>query len=154
LQVDFYQRYQEIIDEYNRGKDTVVIEETFRKLIEFVNSLTDEEIEAKREGLTDEQKAIFDIIRKPNLSEADKKKIKEISIELLKDLKQDKLRVEQWANKSVTAAAVFNAVSKTLYDALPFPTYRNNDVDLKTNLVFEHLKHQYYGGGRSVYGAY
>jgi type I restriction enzyme R subunit len=154
LQVDFYQRYQEIIDEYNRGKDTVVIEETFRKLIEFVNSLTDEEIEAKREGLTDEQKAIFDIIKKPNLSEADKKKIKEISIELLEDLKQEKLRVEQWADKSVTAAAVFNAVSKTLFEALPFPTYQNDDIDAKTNLVFEHLKHQYFGGGSSVYGVY
>ncbi|MBK8448718.1 MAG: type I restriction endonuclease subunit R [Saprospiraceae bacterium] len=59
LRVDFYQRYQEIIDEYNRGKDSVTIEETFKKLIEFVNSLTEEEIDTKREGLTEEQKAIF-----------------------------------------------------------------------------------------------
>jgi type I restriction enzyme R subunit len=154
LQVDFYQRYQEIIDEYNRGKDTVVIEETFRKLIEFVNSLTGEEIEAKREGLTDEQKAIFDIIRKPDLSEADKKKIKKISIELLQDLKQEKLRVEQWADKSVTAAAVFNAISKTLFEALPYPIYQNEDIDVKTHQVFEHLRTQYYGGGRSIYGYY
>ena len=154
LQVDFYKKYQEIIDEYNRGKDSVTIEETFKKLIEFVNSLTEQEVETKREGLTDEQKAIFDIIRKPELSESDKKKIKEISIELLEELKSEKLRVEQWADKSVTAAAVFNAVSRTLYDALPFPLYQNDDIDLKTNLVFEHLKHQYYGGGQSIYGLY
>lgn len=33
MAVDFYKRYQEIIEEYNRGKDEVVIKETFRKLI-------------------------------------------------------------------------------------------------------------------------
>jgi type I restriction enzyme R subunit len=154
LRVDFYKRYQEIIDDYNRGKDAVTIEETFKKLIEFVNSLSEEEADTKREGLTEEQKAIFDILRKPDLSESDKKKIKEIAIELLDELKKDKLKVEQWADKSVTAAAVFNTVNKTLFEALPYPTYHTNDIDLRTNLIYEHLKHQYYGGGLSVYGKY
>ena len=152
--VDYYTKYQEIITEYNKGKDKQVIEETFRKLIELVNSFTAEEAETKREGLTDEQKAIFDILRKPTLSSADKKKIKEIAIDLLDELKKDKLKVEQWADKSTTAAAVFNVVSKTLFELLPYPTYENDDIDLKTNLVFEHLKQQYYGGGLSVYGLY
>ena len=57
LTVDYYKRYQEIIEEYNRGKDEVVIKETFRKLIELVNSYSEEQADAKREGLTDEQKA-------------------------------------------------------------------------------------------------
>jgi type I restriction enzyme, R subunit len=154
LRVDFYQRYQEIIDRYNRGKDAVTIEETFKKLIEFVNSLSEEEADTKREGLTEEQKAIFDILRKPNLTDSDKKKIKEVAIELLEDLKKEKLKVEQWADKSVTAAAVFNAVSKTLFELLPYPTYQTDEIDLKTNLVYEHLKQQYYGGGSSLYGPY
>lgn len=154
LRVDFYQRYQEIIDEYNRGKDSVTIEETFKRLIDFVNSLSEEEAETKREGLTEEQKAIFDIIRKPDLLETEKKKIKKIAIELLDELKKDKLKVEQWADKSVTAAAVFNTVSKTLFELLPYPTYQTDDVDLKTNMVYEHLKRQYFGGGISIYGQY
>ena len=154
LRVDFYKRYQEIIDEYNRGKDTVNIEETFRKLIEFMNSLTEEEKDTKREGLNEEQKAIFDILRKPNLSVTEKKKIKEIAIELLEELKTDKLKIEQWAEKYATAAAVFNSVSKTLFETLPYPTYQTDEIDLKTNLVFEHLKHQYFGGGMSIYGRY
>lgn len=154
LRVDFYQRYQEIIDNYNRGKDAVTIEETFKKLIEFVNSLSEEEADTKREGLTEEQKAIFDLLRKPGLSESDKKKIKEIAIELLNDLKKEKLKVEQWADKSVTAAAVFNTVSKTLFESMPYPTYQTDDIDLKTNLVYAHLRQQYYGGGMSIYGTY
>jgi len=59
-----------------------------------------------------------------------------------------------WDCKTATAAAVYNRVNKTLFDSLPYPTYETDEVDLKTNHVFEHLKHQYYGGGMSVYGAY
>lgn len=155
LTVDYYKRYQEIIEEYNRGKDEVVIKETFRKLIELVNSYSEEEADTKREGLTDEQKAIFDILRQgKKLEEKEKNEIKKISIELLEELKKEKLRVDQWADKSVTAAAVFNYVNKTLFEVLPYPTYQTDDIDLRTNLVYEHLKHQYFGGGISIYGRY
>src|SRR5690606_24670317 len=152
LTVDYYKRYQEIIEEYNRGKDEVVIKETFRKLIELVKSFSEEEADTKREGLTDEQKAIFDILRHgKNLEQKEKNEIKKISIELLEELKKDKLKVDQWSDKAVTAAAVFNYVSNTLFEKLP-SSYVNDDIDLKTNLVFEHLKHQYFGGGKSIYG--
>ncbi len=155
LTVDYYKRYQEIIEEYNRGKDEVVIKETFRKLIELVNSYSEEEADTRREGLTDEQKAIFDILRLgKSLSENEKKEIKKISVQLIEELKKEKLKVDQWSEKSATAAAVYNYVNKTLFDVLPYPTYQNDDVDLRTNLVFEHLKHQYFGGGMSIYGQY
>jgi type I restriction enzyme R subunit len=155
LTVDYYKRYQEIIQEYNRGKDEVVIKETFRKLIELVNSYSEEEADTKREGLTDEQKVIFDILRQgKKLEEKEKNEIKKISIELLEELKKEKLRVDKWADKSVTAAAVFNYVNKTLFEVLPYPTYQTDDIDLRTNLVYEHLKHQYFGGGMSIYGRY
>lgn len=154
LRVDFYEKYQEIIDEYNRGKDSVIIEETFKQLIEFVNSLSEEEARVKREDLTEEQAAIFDILRKPTLTEKEKKKIKEIAKELLDDLKKEKLRVEQWSEKSVTAAAVFNAVDRTLFNQLPYPTYQNDEIEVRVRMIFDHLQQQYYGGGLSVYGPY
>lgn len=154
LKVDFYKRYQEIIDEYNNGKDDDVIQEIFRKLIEFVNSLTEEEAETKREGLNDEQKAIFDILRQGKELEAnEKKEVKAISIELLEELKKEKLRVEQWSEKNTTAASVFNYVSNTFFEKLPV-SYLNEDIETKTHQVYEHLKSQYFGGGFSVYGPY
>ncbi len=155
LTVDYFKRYQEIISAYNTGKDENVIKETFRKLIELVNSLSDEEADTKREGLTDEQKAVFDILRLgKKLEEKEKNEIKKLSVELLNELKKEKLRVVQWADKSVTAAAVFNYVNRTLFEVLPYPTYQTDDVDLKTNMLYEHLKHQYFGGGVSIYGQY
>ena len=155
LTINFYERYQDIIEAYNLGKDEVIIQDTFRKLIELVKSYTEEQAETKREGLSDEQKAIFDILRQgKNLVTAEKKQIKAISIELLDELKKEKLQVEHWADKGPTSAAVFNYVNKTLFEVLPYPTYETDDIDLKTNLIYEHLKHQYYGGGASVYGHY
>ena len=155
LRVDFYQRYHEIIEAYNSGKDAVTIEETFRKLIEFINSLSDEEADTKREGLTEEQKAIFDILRQgKKLSEAEKKEVKAVVLQLLEELKEEKLQVELWADKSTTAAAVFNLVNKILYESLPYPAYDTDEIDLKTNLVYQHFKLQYMGGGQTIYGPY
>lgn len=155
LTVDYYNRYQEIIEAYNKGKDELVIKETFRKLIELVKSFSTEEADTKREGLTEEQKAIFDILRLgKHLAEKDKNEIKKISIELLAELKSEKLQIDQWADKQVTAASVFNTVNKTLFETLPYPTYQTEDIDLKTNLIYEHLKSQYFGGGVSIYGKY
>lgn len=150
LTVDYYKRYQEIIEEYNRGKDEVVIKETFRKLIELVNFYSEEEADTKREGLTDEQKAIFDILRHgKKLQEKEKNEIKKISIQLLEELK-----IERWSEKTETVAAIYKFVNDKLFVTLPYPTYQTDDIDLKTNLVYEHLKHQYFGGGVSVYGVY
>lgn len=155
MRIDFYKRYQEIIDEYNRGKDDAVIKETFRRLAELVNSLSDEVANTKREGLTDEQKAIFDILRYgKELNKEQWKVIKKLAVEMLEELKKDKLRPVQWSEKSETIAAVYTFVNDTLFNYLPYPTYQNDDVDLKTNLVYEHLKQQYFGGGVSVYGTY
>ena len=56
-------------------------------------------------------------------------------LHLQDEIKKDKLKVAQWADKSVTAAAVFNTVSKTLFETLPYPTYETDDIDLRTNLV-------------------
>lgn len=87
------------------------------------------------------------------LEEKEKNKIKKISIELLDELKQKKLKVMQWSYKSVTAA-VFNTVSKTLFESLPFPICQTDDMDLETNLVNDHLKHQYYRSGMRIYEPY
>lgn len=152
--VDYYQRYQEIIEEYNLGKDKVAIEETFRQLMEFMNSLSEEEAERHKEGLTEEQKAIFDILQKPALTPTDKKKVKELAVELLEVLKNDTLKIDRVWEKIATSSAVYAELNQFLFNRLPYPTYVGTDIDDKTDMVFNHLKNQYYGGGQSVYGAY
>lgn len=38
LRIDYYEKYKEIIDEYNKGKEAVTIEETFERLLNLVSS--------------------------------------------------------------------------------------------------------------------
>ncbi|MBK8111373.1 MAG: DUF3387 domain-containing protein [Saprospiraceae bacterium] len=147
LTVDYYKKYQEIIDEYNRGKDEVVIRETFRKLIELVNSYSAEEADTRREGLTEEQKAIFDILRYgKQLNWEDREIVKNISVDLLAELKKEKLQIEFWQDKTATNAAVNKYISDILYMKLPFSVYKNDDIDLKTGVLFDHIKARYFGG--------
>lgn len=42
------------------------------------------------------------------------------------------MRVDQWADKSVTATAVFNDVNKTLFEVLPNPHF--NEGEKKSSL--------------------
>lgn len=49
LRTDFQKHYEEIVAEYNREKDRIIIEETFDALIRFVQSLSKEEQRAFRE---------------------------------------------------------------------------------------------------------
>jgi type I restriction enzyme R subunit len=49
--MDYQRKYEEIVADYNSEKDRTTIEETFRRLVELVNSLDEEEKRAAKEGL-------------------------------------------------------------------------------------------------------
>ena len=70
--------------EYNREKDRVTLEKTFADLIRFVNELDEEDSRAVREGLNEESLAIFDLLKKQDLSPSEIKRIKDVAIGLLR----------------------------------------------------------------------
>jgi type I restriction enzyme R subunit len=150
LRVDFYERYQQIINEYNQGKDSVTVQRTFEELFTLVNRMSEEEQRVKREGLTEEQAAVFDLLRKPQLSSAEQKRVKEVAVELLAQLKEDQLKVDNWSDKVATSAAVKNIIDMFLFQHLP-EAYSDRDVDEKAKTLFTHFKSSYFGGGASVY---
>ena len=144
LLVDYYEKYQKIIDEYNRGKDMVTLEKTFQELKKFVQELTEEQARASREGLTDEELAVFDLLRlEKKLTEKEKNEVKEVAKDLLAKLKEEELQVAQWVEKMQTAAAVRQAINDYLFNKLPYPTYAETDIAMKTSLLFDYFKGQY-----------
>jgi len=144
LRVDFYKKYQEIIDEYNRGKERVTIEETFKELVKFINDLNEEEARAKREELTEEQLAIFDLLLlDKQLTSKERNKVKSMAQDLLDKLQNTGLKVEHWMDKPQTQSAVRKTINDYLFENLPYPTYNDPDINQKTELVFEHLKMVY-----------
>lgn len=154
LRSDYYQRYQEIIRDYNREKDRITIEETFAALLRFVAELDQEEKRAIREGLDEEHLALFDLLAKPELSPANREKLKRVSQKLLDTLKAEKLRMDSWREKEATRADVRAFIFDFLYDeqdGLPADDYTDEEVAVRTSLVFEHIYQQYPDLEHSVY---
>jgi len=146
LRSNFQQHYEEIVAEYNREKDRVTIEKTFEALFRFVSDLDDEVSRAVREGLDEESLAVFDLIRKPDLSAADIKRIKAIAVELLARLKAEKLRVDHWRDKESTRDAVRLAIKDFLWSdetGLPVDLYEEGEVAAKAEDVFVHVFRAY-----------
>lgn len=64
LRMDYYKKYSEIIADYNREKDRITIEDTFAKLVDLANSLSAEQRRAAEEGLSEDELALFDLLKK------------------------------------------------------------------------------------------
>jgi type I restriction enzyme R subunit len=139
---DFAKEYEEIVAAYNREKDRLTIEKTFEALLKFVQELDEEEDRAMREGLDEETLAIFDVLKKPELTPREIKRIKKVAVELLETLKQEKLRIDHWRDKESSRDAVRVAIRDFLWSeetGLPVDNYSEDDVDTKTEDVFRHV---------------
>jgi len=150
LRLEFYDKYKEIIEEYNNGKDINATKKAFDDLTNFLNNLSKEDSRAMREGLDEETLAIFDLLRKDTLSDKETDEVKRVSKQTLDALKAEKLKVERWRESTQLRAQV----KTTIYDTLlwlPQEPYSENEVDEKTNVIYQHIFTNYYGGGKSVY---
>ncbi len=146
LRTDFQRHYEEIVAEYNREKDRVTIEKTFEALLKFFQALDDEEHRAIREGLDEESQAIFDLLKKPELSAADLKRIKQVAVGLLQLLKAEKLKIDHWREKEATRDAVHIAIKDFLWredTGLPMTGYTETEVEEKAEDVFRHVFRAY-----------
>lgn len=152
LRLEFYERYKEIIAEYNAGKTLENTVKAFENLNEFIKDLTVEEQRAVRENLEDQEAlAIFDLLREgKKLEGKDLKQVKKVAKETLDKLKAEKLKIERWRESRQITAQVKGIIYDNLL-WLPEETYTDEDVSLKTVNVYQHIYSSYYGGGKSVY---
>ena len=145
LRTDFQHHYEAIVAEYNREKDRVTIEQTFEALLKLVQELDKEQSRAVREGLNEESLAVFDLLKKPNLSKSDIRRIKAVAVELLETLKAEKLRVDQWRDKETSRDAVRVTIRDFLWsDATGLPeSYTEGEVVVRSDEVFRHVFRAY-----------
>jgi len=146
---------RKLVQEYNREKDRVFIEETFEALFKFYQDLNKEESRAMKENLTEETLAMFDLLKKSKLSKAEIKKIKKVSVELLETLKSERLNIANWRNKESTRDAVKQQIFDFLYDdttGLPVGDYEESEVQSITDKVFLHISQAYPQLPSPIYG--
>ena len=148
--IDFQERLERIVDDYNIG--SINIEQYFQRLTKLINDLQEEEKRHIKEGLTEEELAVFDILTKPKLKLTKRKEqqIKAIAKELVENLKEQKF-VLDWKKKTRTRADVQVTIEAILWERLPEPPYTPQIKKEKSILVYQHVYDSYYGPGQSVY---
>lgn len=146
---DFMEKLQKLIEKYNSG--SLNIEAFFQQLMKFTEELQEEDQRAIREGLTEEELALFDIITKPAPEMTDKEvaQVKAMCRELLETLKEEKL-VLDWRKKAQAKGDVRRTLEIVFDQGLP-ESFDEAVYNEKCEAAFHHLMTSYYGGGQSVY---
>ncbi|MFQ5455925.1 MAG: type I restriction endonuclease subunit R [Nitrospirota bacterium] len=145
--INLMEKFQRMIDEYNTG--AVNIEVFFERLLAFVEELNREERRGIAENLSEEELAIFDLIGKPDMSEEEKRQVKNSVRHLLEVLKREKL-VLDWRKRQQTRADVLFTIQTVLDNELP-GSYTPDLFHERCNSVYQHIYDSYYGSGKSIY---
>ncbi|WP_145483474.1 type I restriction endonuclease subunit R [Yersinia rohdei] len=143
---DLQQKFQDLIEAYNLGAYTA--EEFFNRLKEFITELAHEDKRTVREGLTEEELAVYDLmVQAAPLTDKERNQVKEVAKVLTE--KMQEMLVIDWRKKQRTKARVKNMIEEVL-DNLP-ESY-DDDLWPKTcSEVYMHIFEKYPGQGQSPY---
>jgi len=134
--VDFAQKLQEIVDRYNSGGSST--ENYYEDLVRFTQEMKEEDSRHIREGLTENELELFDLIKKDNLTKDEEQKVKLAAKDLLIRLLEEhpKVLVQDWWKDGQTQRAVRNAIEEVLDRDLP-DSYDRATFIKKVDNVFE-----------------
>jgi len=146
--IDFQQRFDEIVEQYNLGAHSA--EEFFEQLKLFVNELDEEERRHIKEGLEEPELTIFDLLcQGVTLSDKERDQIKKLAKKLLGELEGN--LVIDWRKKQRTKARVQKTIDDIL-QGLP-DSYDDNQWQNVCDKVYLHIYDKYQGAGVSVYNS-
>lgn len=141
--VDYYERYQTIIDEYNNEQDRAIIEKTFMDLMNLANSMNQEEKRYVREGFTsDEELSLYDMLFNENLSKEDINKIKKVAVDLLEKIKAKISELDHWTEKQETRDDIETYIGAILWEELP-ESYSDNEIFAYRQKIYEYVFMRY-----------
>ncbi|MPZ47450.1 MAG: DUF3387 domain-containing protein, partial [Betaproteobacteria bacterium] len=133
---DFAQRLQAVIDAYNSGAAST--ENYFDELVKFTQALQDEAERHIREGLTEDELELFDLLKKDSMTQEETQRVKLAARQLLKRLVEEhpKLLVQDWYKDNQTQRQVRSEIERVLDRDLP-DSYERALFKQKCDNVFE-----------------
>ena len=146
LRMDYQQRYEEIVAEYNREKDRTTIEETFRRLTELMDELDEEQRRAVEEGLDEDELALFDLLKKDNLAKTERERVKKASRDLLASIKVRLSKLDRFWEKEQTKADVKVLILDEVFTSLPTPPFTADEKKAVADKVYAHVWKQAVSG--------
>lgn len=143
----FAQRFLQIIEKYNAGGSST--EQYFDDLLQFTQDLHAEDARHLREGLTEDELEIFDLLRNESMTLGESQKVKLAAKALLHRLQdeQPKVLVQDWYKTDQTRRIVRSTVAEVLDRELPVESYDRVLFQTKCDNVF-HLVLDYSAQGK------
>ena len=140
--INFYEKYKQIISDYNNEQDRVTIEKTFEELMDLSKKLSEEEKRYIREGFdNDEQLSLYDVLMKDNLTKEDIKKLKKVAIDLLEKIKKLLAEMDHPFDKEETQAIIITTIREVLW--LELPESYGEDHTQYREAVYNYLRDRY-----------
>lgn len=142
--INFYERYQQIIKEYNQEQNCATIEKTFEELMKLSHDLTEEEKRYVREGFeNDEQLSMYDVLFKEDLTKEDIKKLKKVAKDLLEKIKEQLAGMDHPFDKPTTKATLYVTIRDFLWSDLP--SNYDDSISYYIDAVYDYVSRQYGG---------
>ena len=141
--MDYYDRYQTIIQEYNEEKNRAEIERIFDELTKLARDLDQEVKRYIREGFSsDEELYMFDKLSRTDLTKQEIAQIKKVAVDLLTKVKAKIAELDHWADKPETKAIVDNLIRDTLWAELP-ESYDEDSITTYRKEIYEYVYMRY-----------
>jgi len=140
--MNYQQKYEDIVAVYNGEKDRTNIEETFRRLTELMNELDVEQKRAVEEGLSEDELAVFDLLKKEDLGKAERERVKQASRDLITSIKARLASLDHFWEKEQTKADVEIFILDEIYSSLPAPPFTQEEKNAVAARVYAHVWQQ------------
>ena len=146
LRMDYQQKYEEIVDDYNREKDRVTIEKTFHRLMELMDELDAEQKRAIAEGLNEDELALFDLLKRDDLAKTERERVKQASRTMLASIKARLSELDRFWEKEQTKADVEVFILDEVFTRLPTPPFTVEEKKAVAAKVYSHVWRQAVSG--------
>ena len=144
--MDYQRKYEEIVADYNREKDRVTVEETFKRLTELMAELDEEQQRAVEEGLSEDELALFDLLKKDGLRRTERERVKQASRDLLASIEARLRELDHFWEKEQTKAEVQVFILDEIHASLPSPPFSPEEMSTLAAEVYDHVWQQALSG--------
>lgn len=139
LRIDYYQRYEQIIEDYNQEQDKALIEKTFNDLMKLSQDLDDKQREWVREGFQNQQQmTVFEMLFKDTLTPAEIRKVKSVCVEMVSAIEERLAETVHWTEKEETCSQVWTIVRNEAYK-LPESSYPDDVLDDCIERIYDYF---------------
>ena len=139
LRIDFYKRYEKIIEGYNAEQDRAVIEKTFNDLMRLSSELDEKQKEWVRQGFQNQQQmTVFELLFKETLSPAEIKQVKAVAIDLVAEIDERLGQMVRWTEKEETVSQVKVIIRNAVYQ-LPEASYPDAALPGCIDQIFDYF---------------